>query len=38
MERLVYGNTKSAIIKDKSIISLILRSYADEDKKKILNV
>jgi hypothetical protein len=38
MERLVYGNAKSAIIKDKSIISLILHSYADEDKKKILNV
>jgi hypothetical protein len=38
LERLVYSNTKSVIIKDKSIISLILRSYADEDKKKILNV
>ena len=37
MERLGDG-TKSVIIKDKSIISLILRSYADEDKKKILNV
>lgn len=38
MEKLVYGNhTKLVTIKDKSIISLILRSYADEDKKKILN-
>jgi len=34
----VYGNhAKLATIKDKSIISLILHSYADEDKKKILN-
>ena len=38
MERLVYSNAKSVTIKDKSIISLILRSYADEDKKKILNI
>jgi len=38
MEKLVYGNhNKLATIKDKSIISLILHSYADEDKKKILN-
>ena len=37
MEKLVYGNNKLVIIKDKSIISLILHSYADEDKKKILN-
>jgi hypothetical protein len=38
MEKLVYGNhTKLVTIKDKSIISLILHSYADEDKKKILN-
>jgi hypothetical protein len=35
--KLVYGNNKLVIIKDKSIISLILHSYADEDKKKILN-
>ena len=35
----MYGNhTKLVIIKDKSIISLILHSYADEDKKKILNI
>ena len=34
----MYGNhVKLATIKDKSIISLILHSYADEDKKKILN-
>ena len=34
----MYGNhNKLATIKDKSIISLILHSYADEDKKKILN-
>ncbi|HYL66638.1 MAG TPA: hypothetical protein VEU72_05755 [Nitrosopumilaceae archaeon] len=39
MEKLVYGNhTKLVTIKDKSIISLILHSYADEDKKKILNI
>ena len=39
MEKLVYGNSaKHVIIKDKLIISLILHSYADEDKKKILNV
>ena len=38
MEKLVYRNTKSTIIRDKSIISVILRSYADSDKKKILNV
>ena len=38
MEKLVYGNyIKLVTIKDKSIISLILHSYADEDKKKILN-
>ncbi|MBI1829795.1 MAG: hypothetical protein HY223_02705 [Thaumarchaeota archaeon] len=38
MEKLVYGNhAKLVTIKDKSIISLILHSYADEDKKKILN-
>ena len=38
MEKLVYGNhSKLVTIKDKSIISLILHSYADEDKKKILN-
>ena len=34
----MYGNhTKLVTIKDKSVISLILHSYADEDKKKILN-
>ncbi len=34
----MYGNSPKLIaIKDKSIISLILHSYADEDKKKILN-
>lgn len=38
MGKLVYVNTKSVAIKDKSIISLILHSYADDDKKKILNV
>ncbi|MBI3622690.1 hypothetical protein HY212_01245 [Candidatus Pacearchaeota archaeon] len=38
LEKLVYGNNKSVTIKDKSIISLILHSYADEDKKKILNL
>jgi len=32
------GSTRSVAIKDKSIITLILHSYADEDKKKILNV
>ena len=32
------SNTKLITIKDKSIISLILHSYADEDKKKILNM
>ena len=38
MEKLVYGNhAKLVTIKDKYIISLILHSYADEDKKKILN-
>ena len=37
LEKLVYGNSKLVTIKDKSIISLILHSYADEDKKKILN-
>jgi len=37
-EKLVYRNTKYIIIKNKSIISLILRSYADLDKKKILTV
>jgi len=38
LEKLVCGNhTKLVTIKDKSIISLILHSYADEDKKKILN-
>jgi hypothetical protein len=37
LEKLVYGNNKLVIIKDKSIISLILHSYADEDKNKILN-
>jgi len=37
LEKLVYGNNKLVTIKDKSIISLILHSYADEDKKKILN-
>ncbi len=36
MEKLVYDN-KVVTVKDKSIISLILRSYADVDKKKILN-
>jgi hypothetical protein len=35
MEKLVYRNhTKLITIKDKSIISLILHSYVDEDKKK----
>ena len=38
LEKLAFDNNKSAIIKDKSIISLILHSYADEDKKKILNI
>ena len=38
MEKLVYGNTRLVTIKAKSIISLILHSYADDDKKKILNV
>ena len=38
MGKLVYGNTRSVAIKDKSIISLILHSYSDDDKKKILNV
>jgi predicted transcriptional regulator len=39
LEKLVYRNgTRQVIIKDKLIISLILNSYADEDKKKILNV
>jgi hypothetical protein len=38
LEKLVYGNTRLVTIKDKSIISLILHSYADDDKKKILNV
>jgi hypothetical protein len=39
VEKLVYGNhMKLVTIKDKSIISLILHSYADEDKKKILNI
>lgn len=38
MEKLVYNNNKLVTIKDKSIISLILHSYADEDKKKILNI
>ncbi len=38
MEKLVYGNTRLVTIKDKPIISLILHSYADDDKKKILNV
>jgi len=38
LEKLVYSkNTRYVTIKDKSIISLILRSYADDDKKKILN-
>ncbi|HMK32913.1 MAG TPA: hypothetical protein VK431_04740 [Nitrosopumilaceae archaeon] len=32
------GSTRSVAIKDKSIITLILHSYADDDKKKILNV
>ena len=32
------GSTRLVAIKDKSIISLILHSYADDDKKKILNV
>ncbi len=36
MEKLVSSN-KVVTVKDKTIISLILRSYADEDKKKILN-
>ena len=35
---MVYGNARSVTIKDKSIIALILHSYADDDKKKILNV
>lgn len=38
MEKLVYGNTRLVTIKAKPIISLILHSYADDDKKKILNV
>jgi len=38
LEKLVYGNTRLVTIKAKSIISLILHSYADDDKKKILNV
>ena len=39
MEKLGYGNSvRHVIIRDKSIIALILHSYADEDKKKILNV
>jgi hypothetical protein len=38
LEKLVYGNTRVITIKAKSIISLILHSYADDDKKKILNV
>jgi predicted transcriptional regulator len=37
LKKLVYGNNKLVTIKDKSIISLILHSYADNDKKKILN-
>ena len=38
MGKLVYGNARSVTIKDKSIIALILHSYADDYKKKILNV
>src|SRR5215813_647751 len=38
LEKSAYRNTKYILIKDKSIISLILRSYADVDKKKILTV
>jgi hypothetical protein len=38
LEKLVYGNSRLITIKAKSIISLILHSYADDDKKKILNV
>jgi len=38
LEKLGYGNTRLVTIKTKSIISLILHSYADDDKKKILNV
>lgn len=37
MEKLLYKNARSITIKDKPIISLILRSYADDDQKKILN-
>ena len=37
LAKLVYGNNKMVTIKDRSIISLILHSYADDDKKKILN-
>jgi len=37
LAKLVYGNNKMITIKDRSIISLILHSYADDDKKKILN-
>jgi len=36
--KLVYGNTRLVTIKAKPIISLILHSYADDDKKKILNI
>lgn len=35
---MVYGNARIVTIKDKSIITLILHSYADDDTKKILNV
>ena len=35
---MVYGNTRLITIKAKPIISLILHSYADDDKKKILNI
>ena len=35
---MVYGNTRLVTIKAKPIISLILHSYADDDKKKILNI
>ncbi|TLX66856.1 MAG: hypothetical protein E6L02_04250 [Thaumarchaeota archaeon] len=38
MGKLVYGNTRLVTIKAKPIISLILHSYADDDKKKILNI
>ncbi len=38
MGKLVYGNTRLITIKAKPIISLILHSYADDDKKKILNI